>query len=386
MIVHRLKQRDKINVVFMAMSVSMWRYQYLYDELRKNSRFNVSIIILPCITYAKEQQDNDVQDLICYFKERGCEYILGENVDIKAKVKPDILFYPQPYDGLFNKEHNFTNFKNCLLCYYPYAFWSSTGSWSFNLPFHNFAWKLFYSTTLHLTEAKKYALNKARNVEIVGYPNGDRFLLEEHTDVWKKQECKKKRIIWAPHFTIFSGGFLEQSNFLLIAYFMLECSKKFSDRVQFVFKPHPRLFTELCKHEEWGKEKAQEYYNEWSSGANTQLQTGDFIDLFMTSDAMIHDCSSFSVEYHYTRNPVMYIANNFEEQLSKKPEFGQLALLQHYVGKTHEDIISFIEDVVIGENDPMKSGREGFYTKYLIPPYGKTVAENTVNILLKELS
>ena len=116
---------------------------------------------------------------------------------------------------------------------------------------------------------------------------------------------------------------------------------------------------------------------------NSQLQTGEFVDLFMTSDAMIHDSGSFGVEYHYSGNPVMYIADNFEEQVVEMAEFGQLAMRQHYVGKNQEDIIDFIENVVLKGDDPMKEGREQFKKDYLLPPNGKTVVQNTMNVFLR---
>lgn len=386
--VMRLRHKKQINVTFIAMSLSMWRYQHLYELLSKHPRFNVSILILPCIQWAKKQQDKDRVELLEYFQEKGIKPILGvkeddTHIDLRNELKPDILFYPQPYIGNFHEEFDIINFFDKLLCYYPYAFWRNKDSWSYDLPFHNKAWKLFYSTELHKKDARQYAFNKGRNVEIVGYPNADNFLFQKHTDVWRPQSTPKKHIIWAPHYTIFSGGVITQSNFLWMSHFMLTVAQKYSDCIQFVFKPHPRLFSELCKHEEWGEEKATAYYNEWSSMDNTQIETGEFVDLFMTSDAMIHDSGSFCVEYHYSGNPVMYIAENFEEQVAEMAEFGQLAMRQHYVGKTEQDIINFIEDVVLAGNDPMKQGREEFVKQYLLPPNGKTVAENTMDVLLK---
>ena len=103
----------------------------------------------------------------------------------------------------------------------------------------------------------------------------------------------------------------------------------------------------------------------------------------MTSDAMIHDCGSFTVEYHYSENPVMYVSQNFVEQLKEKNEFGKLAMNHHYVGKTKEDIIAFIENIVLAGNDPMKPRRQQFKKDYLLPPNGKTVAENTMEVFLK---
>jgi len=381
-VVMRLRHKKQINVVFIASSLSMWRYQNLHRLLSKHPRFNASILILPFKSYTEEQQKEDVRALISYFKQYSTSFFVGTPYkDFKSatieELKPDIIFYPQPYLGNYEATSDYDRFKNKLLCYYPYAFWMSQNDWSYNLPLHNHAWKLFYSTELHRKDAQTYAFNKGRNIEVVGYPNADNFLFKEHINQWKPQKNPKKRIIWAPHFTIFISGHIWMADL------MLTITKKYSDKVQFAFKPHPRLFTELCKHAEWGEEKASAYYHEWENMTNTQLETGEFVDLFMTSDAMIHDSGSFCVEYHYSGNPVMYIADNFEEQVAEKGEFGQLAMRQHYVGKTEEDIINFIEDVVLAGNDPMKQGREEFVKQYLLPPNGKTVAENTMDVLLK---
>ena len=386
----QLKRKKHINVVFFAISRSMWRYQHLYEEMSKHPRFKTTIIIHPFNNWPEEQKQEYIHELQEYFKSKSIPFVMGTKtdgsiLDVKKTCNPDILFYPQPYSGYYPPELSFENFKNRLLCYYPYAFWRSKNEWSYNTYFHQFAWKLFYSTELHRKDAQNICCNKGKNVEVVGYPNADDFLFRKHTDVWKKQEKKKKRIIWAPHFTINKGGWLEQSNFLWMAELMITIAKKYSDKIQMAFKPHPHLFRELCEHKEWGETKTRDYYNQWANMENTQLETGEFIDLFMTSDAMIHDSGSFCVEYHYSGNPVMYVADNFEKQVEAMADFGKLAMKQHYVGKTEEDIIDFIGRRVLGNDDPIKQQRLEFVQKYLIPPNGKTVAQNTMDIFIKEL-
>lgn len=388
--VKRLRHKKKINVVFFASSLPMWRYQHLYEALSKHPRFNVSIVIQPFIWWPESQKQENVQDLCRYFDDKSIPYLLGTNaegiiLDVKGELKPDLLFYPQPYWGYYPDELSYNKFYHKLLCYYPYAFWRSKDYWSYDMPLHRAAWKLFYSTELHRKDARQFARYKDRNVEIVGYPTADDFLSGKYSDVWKPQQSPKKRLIWAPHFTIFSGGPITQSNFLWMAELMLDLAKHYSQKLQFAFKPHPRLFTELVKHPDWGEEKAKEYYNTWATMENTQLDTGEFVDLFMTSDAMIHDSGSFCVEYHYSGNPVMYIADNFEEQVAEMADFGKLAMQQHYVGRNKQDIIDFIENTVIGGIDPMKPCRAEFVQEYLVPPNGKSVVQNTMDILLKEL-
>ena len=389
-LVRKLRKRKQINIVFIAMSLSMWRFQNLYNLLSKHPKFNVNILIFPCISYTEEQRMKDKQKLMQYLDENAMSYIPyledKPNLEVLDIMKnSDVLFYPQPYWDIFPGEVGYRKFYHKLLCYSPYAFWMSKGDWSYNLPLHNFSWKVFYPTTLHKKDAMEIAYNRGRNVEVVGYLNTDNFMRKSFKTVWKFQKIQKKRIIWAPHFTISSEGFVEQSNFLWMSDFMLDIAGLYADKIQIAFKPHPRLFSELVNHKEWGYNRATYYYNQWKMSDNTQLESGDFVDLFMTSDAMIHDCGSFCVEYHYSQKPVMYIAENFEEQVSLKGEFGQLAMRQHYIGKNQQDIIDFIDNVVLKGEDPMKEGREQFKKDYLLPPNGKTVVQNTMDALLKEL-
>lgn len=391
MVLTRILRRKKtINVVFFASSVSMWRYQHMYELMSKFPRFKVNVIIHPASAYNESQKQIDVHALKDFFTSKDIPFILAEKegggyIDIRKEFSPDVLFYPQPYNNFYPYEISYNRFYDKLLCYIPYAFWDCKGKWSYDQPLHRLAWKLLYPTTLHKEDAVSYSFRKGGNMEIVGYPTADDFIQTSHKSIWKEQFGSKKRLIWAAHFTIFSGGPLYQSNFLWMSDFMLDIVKQYSDKIQFVFKPHPRLYTELCKHPDWGEAKAKEYYKLWETMDNTQIETGEFVDLFMTSDAMIHDCGSFSVEYHYSENPVMYIAKNFDEQVEDKNDFGKIAMNLHYVGKEKQDIIDFIENVVLKGEDPLKPKRQQFKQDYLLPPNGKTVAENMMDVLIREL-
>lgn len=381
----KLRHKEKISIVFVAMNLSMWRYQGICEKLLKNRKFNVVALILPCVTYSLSQQERDKDALISYFKSRHIPYVIGRAdsgtfMNIRQVLSPDIMFYPQPYELIFNPEVDFKQFYDKLLCYIPYAFWTSAGDFSYNCPLHNKAWKLFYSTSMHQQDGVKIARNKGRNIEVVGYPNADEYLFRPHIDTWRPQDCQKKRVIWAPHFSIYDGGPIKQSNFLWMAELMLELAKKYSDRIQFAFKPHPVLYSELCKHKDWGVTRTDAYYQQWQTIENCQLETGEFIDLFMTSDAMIHDCGSFCVEYLYSKKPVMFVSRDFAQQLEGKSEFGVLALCQHYIGQTSVDIMEFLENVVLAGDDTLLESRDKFLHDYLIPPHGQSVADNIYKI------
>ena len=91
---------------------------------------------------------------------------------------------------------------------------------------------------------------------------------------------------------------------------------------------------------------------------------------------MIHDSSSFSVEYHFTGKPVLFTAADLNPITSILNDFGQAAIQGHYQGKDFDDITSFLDNVVLKGDDPMKEDRQAFYNQYLMPPGGKSVAEN----------
>ena len=385
------KRGGPVRVAFMAMSVSMWRYQHLYELMCQDSRFAPTIILSPSIDYTLEQQERDVLGMREYFGQRQIKYIdwdASNPYDMKSDLDPDLVFYPQPSEHLLTPMHDCTQFYDRLICYYPYAFWTSTGKWSYDFHFHNLAWRLYYSTSLHLAEAQKIACNHGRNVRVVGYPNADDFLRSSHEDVWKPQLDGKrlKRIIWAPHYSILPVfGLVPRSNFLEMAEPMLELAHKHREELQIAFKPHPRLLTELYAHPDWGKQRTDAYYAEWENGSNTQLETGEFVDLFMTSDAMVHDSGSFAVEYHYSQQPVMFVSKDMDSILATQSDFGKLVYSLHYLGQSMNDVHAFISDTVLLGNDPMLNRRHDFFNRHLLPPNNKSVAQNTLDDLVQSL-
>ncbi len=204
-----------VNVVFMAMNVSMWRYQGLWELMNSDERFKVWIVLSPCIDYTLEQRIADLRELRSYFGKRGMSYLDydlengGAPADIRKTCDPLLMFYPQHYEHLLVAEHDCMSFYDRLICYYPYAFWTSDGKWSYDFHFHNLAWRLYYSTEMHREDAAAVASNKGRNVRVVGYPSADDFLKGGFRDVWKKipDGRRRLRIVWAPHFS-FGGQFV----------------------------------------------------------------------------------------------------------------------------------------------------------------------------------
>ena len=161
---------------------------------------------------------------------------------------------------------------------------------------------------------------------------------------------------------------------------MLQMAEEYKGKVQFVFKPHPMLKEKLYKIDSWGVERTDKYYDGWESLPNGSFVNGNYVDLFMTSDALIHDCSSFTAEYLYVNKPVMFLSK--KERIQQFNVFADACFKVHYHGASITDIESFIDNVINGV-DPMLEERTKFINAQLIPKSNETVAGTIYRELCK---
>ncbi len=389
--VQMVQRRGYARVVFLAMNVPMWKYQRLYQAMLGHPLFRPTIVLSPSVAYVHAQQQADMKALRDYFDARDTTYIDWDPAapcDIGGELDPDIIFYPQPYEHLLVPQHDCTSHYDRLLCFYPYSFMTGSGSLTYNLHFHNMAWRLYYPNSIIASTAQATAHNHGCNVRVVGHPVADEFAQWHGSDPWCAiaDGRPRRRIIWAPHFAFTPQfGQTARSNFLWMAHFMLDLAQRYQEFIQVAFKPHPRLLTELYAHPEWGKQRTDDYYRLWSTMPNTQLELGQYVDLFMTSDAMIHDCASFVIEYLYTHKPVMFVSRNIDQLLVGQTDLSREAFGQLYIGCDEREIIDFVDNVVLGEEDTMAPLREGFVQRRLLPRDGQTVAHSTIADLVNSL-
>lgn len=390
--ISRLKQRGTaVRVVFVALNVSMWKYQGLYDLLSADSRFQVFVVLSPGITYKAEQRLRDLRQMREYFGSRGISYIdwrLEENApapDIRRQLQPDIVFYSQPYHGSYHDRHCFLRFTDRLIAYSPYSYLQAHDPYNYNNVMQNVAWRCYYANRYHIDDARLLARNKAVNAVAVGYTSADDYAQNIYKEVWKDRGVRR-RLIWAPHCTLANdGSVFSRSNFLMMADYMVDLAMRHVNDLQIAFKPHPGLLTQLYLHPEWGQQKADAYYNLWRTMPNTQLADGEFINLFQGSHAMVHDSGSFVVDYLYFNRPVMYVTQDIERAKSFVNEPGRHAYDAHYTGATTDDVERFVNDVVLAGHDTMLATRQAYYDEYLAKPGGQSTAKNIYDDMLRAL-
>lgn len=385
-----IRKRGVVNLTFLVSSLPMWRFQRVFDRLCKDDRFKITVAVYPFTNFSQIHRQVSAQELNAYFEGLGASVIdLSQSEHpgtlLREQVNPDIIFYPQPYNNLYWNDLDSKFFADKLLCYIPYMMVTMEDPWTFRSFLCNVAWRVFVGDKISYENAKSMLYGGGKNVHIVGETVADVFAEEGNQQVWKPQSQKKKRVIWAPHFSIVQNDMLNRDSFSWLHDVMQDIARQYQDRIQFAFKPHPRLFTELCNHPSWGKEKAQAYYNWWKEGANTQLETGPYVSLFKGSDAIIHDSGSFTAEYHFTGNPALFTTQDMDKSEKKLNALGKAGLHVHYPGKCREDIISFLDNVVLKGEDPMREKRLAFREKYLTVPGENSVADNIYNELVASI-
>ena len=389
-LIGQIKGKQKIRVVFLAIHESVWKVDPVFKKMLEDPFFEPEILICPYTVYGEERMLEDMQQAYNYFISKGYPVRKAREEDgswLKlSDIKPDIVFFTNPHN-LTRKEYYEDAYLNYLSCYVPYH--HEVGSYGnnidqYNQAFHNAMWFIFSSNQSSYNLFKTASAGKGTNVKVTGYPAMEELLGKinenQYEDVWKTHDGKL-RIIWAPHHTIDSPE-LPYSNFLEYA----EKFQKFAldnyENIIWSFKPHPILRSKLYNHKNWGKQKTDNYYNFWHNQNFTQLDEGEYFDLFASSDIMIHDSGSFLAEYLYLRKPVLYLLSD-SNQSKYYSEFGQEALNACEVANSFDDIERFIQKVLSGDL-AISSNHSLFYNSNLITYFKDVIPSDLIVNLIKE--
>lgn len=368
-----LKGKEKIKVVFLAIHKSVWKVDSVFQKMLNDPLFEPEILICPYVQYGEERMLEDMEQAYNYFddkgyhvrkslKEDGTWYTLDE-------IKPDIVFFTNPHN-LTRKEYYEDAYLNYLSCYVPYYFMATNHAGDktaqINTVFLISLWKIYWAHSYTKKLSVNQAANKGINSFCFGYPAVEKMVTASLvSDPWKAQLSSRKKIIYAPHHTICNKE-NSLSTFLSFSEFIKTLAINNKEKTQWSFKPHPILKTKLYLHPLWGKDKTDAYYDFWKNQSYTQLDENEYEELFLTSDAIIHDCSSFIVEYAFTKKPCLYLVNenNLEGLLN---EFGEGVMQIYEQARTEEEIDFFVDGIVNETINPDKEKRayfESYVNKY----------------------
>lgn len=376
--VYKIRKKKKIKVLFVLSEISSWKTESLYLEMQNNDTID------PILGVSTSDMKYDSKTpLIYYLNLKKYDYIDLDSFSSIKEISPDIIIYGKPYPNCYSNGHFFDKNLNALFLGFYYGFHITKHIAHMHKEYYDYCWQ-YYVENDEVADVKKQLLgSRAGNIRVTGVPFQDLLLQpkDQFSDPWK-DKSGKKRIIYAPHHSIkgtnFSG--IEFSTFLDYADEMVLLAKKYQDKITIAFKPHPSLYKKLIVL--WGKQRADEYYELWDEMPNTQLVTGDYISLFKYSDAIIHDCASFIIEYLYMDKPGLYLmseSNNVDDMLN----YVKQGLDCYKKGYNVEDIKEFIINILRGD-DHKASMRKTYIRHSLTPPGGISACQNIINSILNK--
>lgn len=370
-----MRSKPKIRVLFVAGGIRTWKAMPLFLSMTKHSRFEP--IIGP---NTNPKYPDQKAPLLSFISENGYDYIDLDTNKI-SDCKPDLVVYDSPYTSVYSNGIAFDKNLDNVFCGCDYCINITKHIVHLEHPWYDYCWQ-FYVEHEDVADRKREILGKrARNIRVTGVPIQDVLMQpkENFDDPWK-DKTGKKRIIYAPHhsFKGANGDGIEFATFLQFGEVMQELAVKYQDKITIAFKPHPYLYLRLLKI--WGKEKTDVYYNKWQEMSNTQFENGEYYGLFKYSDAIIHDCASFIIEYLYINNPSLYLvseSNNLDDMF----DFVRDGFECYEHAKKADDIELFIQNVINGI-DNKRSQRIQCINRQLLPPGGKTACDNIINSIL----
>lgn len=380
----KLRGNNKIIIGFYILQPETWKFDSLYKELDANQNFEVKIFCCPSKNLDNSERIFLVERTFKFFTEKGYhakKYNFKNKNKNKCFSNVDIIFYNNPYKGVIFDELYAHRNINALKCYIPYAYMNGLQRWAYDQPLISLCWKVFYPSNQYKKTAITISNCNWNNIEVSGYPTYDLFQSEKKNTPkeWMQGSSRKIRIIWAPHHSI-DKKIVDNSTFQLYHELFIQFAQSHQNQVEIAFRPHPLLKYKLYQHKDWGKEKTDNYYTKWQTMSNTFISEGDYINLFIHSDCLIHDCGSFMIEYLYTKKPAIYISNQKTDYLSM---IGKSALDAHYRAYNFNEIKSIFNQLFFESYDPIKEQRDLFFNSYL--KQEELTSKSIYNTLIKEL-
>lgn len=352
-------QKEKLRVIFYTNEPQKWSYEFVYRKFENSPYFFPIVVVVPRYRVHEGSDDTrmTLEEQYQFYKDRGYNveygYIDGKYLDIST-FSPDIFFYMQLAE-IPNIDHPAIVSKYALTCYCPYGYSFSDYKKQYLQDFHRLLWTNFVEHELTIERYEQYKRGNSKNCIATGYPKLDAYTLPQSASAskyWKNPE--KYKIIYAPHhsFSDNEHNLFRWGTFDKNYSFILSLAKKHPETT-WIFKPHPMLRSRIVTYNLMTEQEADAYYEEWGHIGNI-YDTGDYMDIFRTSNLMITDSGSFLAEYLPSGNPLIRLINDSGIALNNLGvHFSQCFYNTH----NNNELMEFFENIVVCGDDPLKKHR-----------------------------
>lgn len=309
---------EKINVVFVCHRPVVWESLHsVYDALKSDKSFNVSIVAIPnkkeLPKLGLNHEVYESEGAEDFWKEYGCingyDYEKKEWFDLK-ELKPDYVFFQQPYNIMRCEAYKSWNVASyAKICYVPYAFdFIGGGILEETSPIDFMEDVSIYFTQNAIDNELISEILKRNECEaktvISGFPRYDSIYDYQNTksNSWSFSNDKQFKVMWTPRWCTNEGN----CNFFNYKDKLIDYASKNKD-VALLFRPHPQAFLNWIGTGEMSEREVNEYRDRYEKSDNMRIDTkNDYFDTIFESDCLISDTSSFIADYFMTGKPIIY--------------------------------------------------------------------------------
>ncbi|MBQ6246443.1 MAG: glycosyltransferase [Kiritimatiellae bacterium] len=370
----RAVRGERVRALFIVTSPSMFPARPLFDAMRADRAFDARVFVAPDLRGfrldpgpARAACRAELEKAITAdaFLE-GEPDAMGLWTDVIGSFGADIVCYPSPYDvSSFPYNPHWAVGRDFLPIHVNYGFYRSVYDRDI-VGRQNYAWfwKAFFECEATAKEYAEHSILKGANAEVVGYVKMDALAAAKP---WPRNGSRK-RVLIAPHHSVEGGAndTLALSNFQRYADFFLALPERHPE-IDFVFRPHPFLFTVLSNPSKWGRAKVDDWIARMKAHPNIRWSDeGDYFPVFASCDACVQDCGSYLVEWFYTGKPCCYLLKDPSDIDAKFAPLGKDCLSHCYLAYDEAAIESFLRDVVEGGNDPKSAARNEFRKSVMV--------------------
>ena len=374
--------RTKIHALFMTQEMACWpSLESVFAAAQQSEDFEASLVYTP---FYHENFSEQV-DYYDAYRELGLPVLRHNEYDLPAD-SPDVAFMIKPYGNV--PEPYICRNIGCVvprIVYIPYGMEITTDLIKFGFQFygHYITWRHCAYGQVVKDYGTKYGYRNGENIAVWGHPKADYYLTAGNRESrvpeeWKHRIGSRKTILWTPHHLIDlnENG---TGTWLIWGERILKAAQE-NPELFFIIRPHPLMMGALVNTGAMTQEEADRLRQTIDASENILWDTNDDYRIaFEAADAIITDGTTFSVEFLYTKKPILLTPRNMEGFYIYEE-----MLECYYIVNSIQDIYNFMEMVRTG-NDPLREKRLALYEKTFFVPEHGTVGENIMRQVKNDL-
>ncbi len=389
------RQGPPIKVGFLCQYIPAWtKTEDLYCRMKKDDRFEPYLICVPDrITNnqldSSECMKNDTYDYcITHGYPEAINALIGKDTWLDLKTMDlAYIFHARPYNHLLPASYttrHVSRYSRVCLIMYGIGFSSDLARVSLNRNFMAYTYYYFaglpFMRTLNMKNNRRLHRLNLQKTECYGYPMLEHLKSFKNaaSPSWEFSESDF-RVLWTPRWT--TDKALGGSNFFTYHEELLTYAAAHPE-VDFLFRPHPLMFSHFIETGELTEEEAADYISRCDALPNVSLDKElGYEATFWNASVLVSDISSIMVEFFITGKPIIFCASNMALDLSE----GMKRMLEGcYIAHNKQELFAHLQALKDGQ-DPLKELREKIMQEQFVED-GSSPCANIMDALARDFN